>query len=34
MAIIIDGKAVSAATREAIKNEVAELKEKGVPWPY
>ena len=30
MAIIIDGKAVSAATREAIKNEVAELKEKGV----
>ena len=30
MAMIIDGKAVSAATREAIKNEVAELKEKGV----
>ena len=30
MAMIIDGKAVSAATREAIKNEVDELKEKGV----
>ncbi len=30
MAMIIDGKAVSAATREAIKNEVAELKAKGV----
>ncbi len=30
MATIIDGKAVSAATREAIANEVAELKSKGV----